>query len=399
MSNGTARALGLVALAQWLFFVACLAASLRLLALAHALTLDFIVLEAGFFCFATMGTFIASRRPTNLIGWLFAAIGLGTAITSFESAYAAYAADVLKDVNAPVFRVLDWLGNCVWPLNLGLGVFILLLFPAGRLPSHRWRVVAWIAAVGVAGQVIAAAFMPGRFSGEKTTNPFGIPSAAPVLTDVNNLTGVLFVLAALLSVICVILRFLRSRGEQRQQLKWFAYGVIMAMLILFISFILLPESVGNIAFAIAFALIPAGAGIAILRYRLYDIDVIIRRTLVYGSLTAILAGVYFAVVIGMQQVVGAVTGNLKLNPLMIVLSTLLIAGLFTPLRKRIQQFIDRRFYRANYDAAHTLEHFAATLRGETDLPHLADDLVRIVGETLHPAHISLWLRPLDRREP
>ncbi len=396
MSTRVAQALSLLAWAQWVFFVACLIAGLWLAKLAHVLTQDTVVLVTAFFCFATIGAYIASRRPANLIGWLFAAIGIGTAITSFDAAYAAYAAHVLKDLNAPAVRVLDWLGNCVWPINLGLGVFILLLFPTGRLPSRRWRLVAWLAAVGVAEQVIAAAFTPGPFSGETTTNPFGIPGAVPFLSIVTTLSGFMFILAAVLAAASVIVRFLRSRGEQRQQLKWFAYGVMLGALLIAGSVVFLPETIGNFIFALAFVMIPLGAGIAILRYRLYDIDIVIRRTLIYGSLTAILAAVYFGAVVAAQEIGQALTGVKSPPAVVIVATTLLIAALFNPLRHRIQATIDHRFYRRKYDAARTLAAFGTTLRTETDLDQLSEHLVTVIQETMQPAHVSLWLRQPER---
>jgi hypothetical protein len=398
MSRRTAQALSLVALAQWLCFVACLTTNLWLVTLAHALTPDIVAIEVAFFCFATMGAYIAARRPDNLIGWLFVAIGVGTAITSFEGAYAAYAANVLEDLNAPTFRVLDWLGNCVWPINLGLGVFILFLFPTGHLPSRRWRFVAWLAAVSLAGQVLASAFTPGPFSGETTTNPFGVPGAAPLMAIVNTVSHLVFILTALVAVVAVIGRFVRARGEQRQQLKWFAYGVALAALLIAGSIVLLPERAGNLAFAAAFASLPLGAGIAVLRYRLTDIDLLIRRTLIYGSLSGILAAVYFSAVIAAQAIGQAVTRVKSPPDVVIVATTLLIAGLFMPLRRRLQAFIDRRFYRRKYDAAKTLAAFGTTLQTETDLPALSQQLVGVVRETMQPASVSLWLRERGSRE-
>ncbi|HEX8033906.1 MAG TPA: hypothetical protein VF510_08675, partial [Ktedonobacterales bacterium] len=287
--------------------------------------------------------------------------------------------------------LLDWAGNCVWNVNLGLGTFVLLLFPNGHLPSRSWRPIAWLLAVAIAAQIVSVAFLPGHFSGESTTNPLGLEGIAWLLQPINIVSNVLFVLLALAAVISVIVRFIKAGGNERQQLKWFAYGACILILSIAFSVIFLDETNGNYGFALGFAMLPIGAGIGVLKYRLYDIDVIINRTLVYGSLTLTLALIYLAAVLGTQFVLPR---EMKGSQAAIVGSTLLVASLFQPLRRRIQATIDRQFYRSKYDTAKTLDTFTKTLRQQVDLNDLSDHLISVVEETMHPAHASLWLSTL-----
>lgn len=298
------------------------------------------------------------------------------------------------------------MGNTVWPLNLGLGSVLLFLFPDGRLPSRRWRFVLWLNVAAIVVSSLSALFHPGpmeHVNGKGLVpNPIGIPGAGPLLDAVNNLAQSLFAWLALVAVISVIVRYRRAAGTQRQQIKWFAFGATL-LVVFILGGIALAQAVtpsgqdssssfiANLGFVLGFVMLPLGAGIGVLRYRLYDIDLIINRALVYGSLTALLAAVYFACVLGAQAVIQALTGARTLPAYVIVGSTLLIAALFTPLRRRLQTGIDRRFYRRKYDAARTLEHFAATLRTETDLGELGKHLVGVVNATMQPAHASLWL--------
>jgi hypothetical protein len=216
-----------------------------------------------------------------------------------------------------------------------------------------------------------------------------------------DLTSVLFLIPFLASLVSLVVRFWRSRGEERQQMKWITYaaGAMFTMVLLVtVLDVLAPNSalakVMSLLTGATFAGIPVAVGTAIFKYRLYDIDVIINRTLVYGSLTGVLALVYFGGVTATQAVLQAFTGQEELPQLAIVASTLAIAALFSPLRRRVQSFIDRRFYRRKYDAAKTSKAFSVTLRDETDLETLNNDLVAVVRDTMQPAHVSLWLRPV-----
>ncbi|HET9979358.1 MAG TPA: hypothetical protein VFQ32_02870 [Ktedonobacterales bacterium] len=366
---------------------------------ADALT-GTIAMVVAFFTFPTMGALIIWQRPRNTVGWIFCCIGLGTAFTSFSAAFVQYALASHTDASLLV-GVVDAAGNTVWPLNLGLGTFLLFLFPNGRLPSRRWRFIFWLDVAVVALAVLMGLLQPGYLESVngvgRVWNPLGVTSAKPFFDLVNTVGGLVFVACALSSVAAIIVRYVTSRDIQRQQIKWFAFGVAMMVAILIPSFIFIPEenTLSNITFAVGIIMLPLGAGIGVLRYRLFDIDVIIRRTLVYGLLTAILASVYFVGVVGVQTLL-----RVSNSPFIIVITTLLIAALFQPLRRSLQRFIDQRFYRARYDARKTLDKFGASLRSEVELAQLTDHLLQTVEQTMRPAHVSLWLRePESERQP
>jgi hypothetical protein len=276
-------------------------------------------------------------------------------------------------------------------------MFLLLLFPTGRLPSPRWRPVLWAAVAGIVLFTIAAWLSPMPLDLRLTSvaNPLGLK-----LESALRLVEAFYLVLPLLIVTsgtAVIVRFRGSRGEERQQLKWFAYAVAV-MTLMFAGWFslvlagLAPE--GRLVYALPLFGLPVAVGIAILRHRLYDIDVVINRTLVYGSLTFTLAATYVICVVALQQVFRVLTGGE--SQLAVVASTLAIAALFGPLRRCVQSFIDRRFYRGRYDAARTLEAYSARLRDDADLDSLANDLIGAVHETVRPEHASLWLRPSKR---
>ena len=340
-----------------------------------------------------LGSLIASRRPRNPYGWVWLGFGLGLTLNQLAVSYSAYALVEPATLVAPltISDVLG-LGNQV---SLGLAPFLLLLFPTGRLPSRRWRPVAWISALSGAMIVLLVFLFDDP---DKVGGTIGIMAASVVF--------IIFATIAV-SALSLLFRYRRASGVERQQLKWVAFAAVLAALFLvgqqlfwlaglLISYLVggdLPtlnrslENLLNVAITVC---LYAGVGIAILRYRLYDIDIIINRTLVYGSLTVFLALVYFGGVISLQGLLRALTG--QGSQLAIVASTLLIAALFNPLRRRVQNFIDHLFYRRKYDAAKTLEAFSAKLRDETDIDALNSELLSTVRETVQPEHVSLWLR-------
>ena len=296
----------------------------------------------------------------------------------------------------------------------------MLLFPDGRLPSRRWRIVAWAALLGAMALALADVFKPGTlYTYPWVENPFGwvgvidgTYTTYQFLAALSLLGMSLLAASTLAALFSLTLRLRRAGADERQQLKWFLFAAVPAVVCLSVVLLqnmvynltsellygnpveLLPWKVWNyILYVEVFALliVPVFTYIAILKYRLYEIDIIINRALVYGSLTTMLVALYFGGIVVLQRVFVALTG--QKSTLAVVASTLLIAALFTPLRRRIQAFIDRRFYRRKYDARKILEAFSATLRDETDLDALSDDLVGVVGETMQPAHVSLWLRP------
>ncbi len=338
--------------------------------------------------FAVVGALVASRRPRNPIGWLFLAFALVTAFAAFAHRYASHAL-VEAPGSLPGGAWVAWTASGVWHPAFGFFVFAFLLFPAGRLPSGRWRAVAWVAAANyLLGGAIGLLWNPlfGEFF-PYAEPPLRLPDLPVVGAAFGVFLLVNFALLAL-SAASLVLRLRRATGVERQQLKWFVYAVALFALVFPPSVIVLGDG-RLIVFLLP--LVPAAAGIAILRYRLFDIDILINRTLVYGPLTVLLAAVYAGGVVGLQAVLRTLTG--QESTLAIVASTLAIAALFSPLRQRVQALVDRRFYRRKYDAAKTLAAFNARLRDQTDLNTLSEDLVGLVRSTVQPEHVSLWLRP------
>ena len=347
--------------------------------------------------FSTVGAVIASRSsPKNPIGWLFCAIGLSFGVIHFSAEYAIYA---LLAQPRPLVggEAAAWILTWGWVLAVGLIVFLALLFPNGRLPSRWWRWFAWLSLLLTFTGAVWGAFTPGVILGVgRINNPLGVEG----LPNVWKLTQTLMLTLIFVSAASLFVRLRRARGVERQQIKWFTYtGVVASSADLLTYTISEPigalwlKWVGYVVMQVALIGMPISMSIAILRYRLYEIDLLINRTLVYGALTVMLAVVYFGGVTATQTIFQALTGQEEQPQLAIVVSTLVIAALFNPLRRRIQYFIDRRFYRRKYDAAKTLEAFSAKLRDETDLDAVSDDLVGVVKETMQPAHVSLWLRP------
>jgi hypothetical protein len=343
--------------------------------------------------FSVVGALIASHRPENSIGWIFLAVGFCYGLLSAGDEYAIYA--LLTNPGAlPLGAEASWLGQWIWAPGLGLIlVFLPLLFPDGHPPSHRWRPVAWLGGLSIGLTVVSSMILLWPERGSALLTGDESPShVVHVLLDFIALP-MLFV-AGLGAVISLLVRFRRARGDERQQIKWFASAAALSLVWIVVfgqSTRGLPGAIVALSGLLVLPSIPIATGIAILRYRLYDIDRIINRTLVYGSLTITLVALYFGGIVVLQRIFVTLTG--QQSTLAVVASTLLIAALFTPLRRRIQGFIDRRFYRRKYDARKTLEAFSAQLRNETDLEALSDDLVGVVAETMQPAHVSLWLRP------
>jgi hypothetical protein len=349
--------------------------------------------------FSAVGALIASHRPENLIGWIFLAVGFFYGLLSAGEQYAIYA--LLTNPGAlPLGAEASWLMQWIWAPGLGLIlVFLPLLFPDGHPPSRRWRPVAWLGGLSIGLICVPASIVLWPERGPALVRPEGAAEegTSHALFVVVDLVAVpMMLVAGLGAVISLLVRFRRAGGDERQQIKWFASAAALTLvwnLVFGQSTRGLPGAIVALASLLVLQTIPVATGIAILRYRLYEIDVLINRTLVYGSLTVMLALVYFGGVTATQAVLHTLTGQEKLPQLAVVASTLVIAALFTPLRRRIQGFIDRRFYRRKYDARKTLEAFSTKLKNETDLESLNNDLVGVVRETMQPAHVSVWLRP------
>ena len=343
--------------------------------------------------FSVVGAIVASRHPHNTIGWIFCTMGLVTGLDHLARGYAEF---WLASGWGPrsLGETAAWFATWAWTVQTIALTFLLLLFPNGRLPSPRWRPVAWCAGLGISGFVVGYALIAGPLGDfPQIVNPYGVDS--PVVRVVGIAAGSVIVGSMVASAISVIVRARRAGRVERQQIKWLAYGGALVVGTTLVGGVIAiwNVTVSILIIDLAFLGLPIFTGIAIARYRLYDIDLVINRTLVYGVLTSALAIVYFGGVTATQAIFRTLTGQEEQPQLAIVVSTLVIAALFNPLRRRIQSFIDRRFYRRRYDAAKTLEVFSAKLRDETDLDALSDDLVGVVRETMQPAHVSLWLRP------
>ena len=356
-----------------------------------------LVASLGFACFSAVGALIVSRHRSHLIGWLFCGAGQLWALTLASDAYVQYTY-VRRLGRLPGKDLMTWLYGWSGFVAIGLTVmFLLLLFPTGKLLSRRWRPVAWLAALSLLAATVSSMFGPESGDYPEVPNPYGLRGPAGELFGV--LRGVAWVLVffSLLGALAsIFVRFRRSRGDERQQLKWMLFSASL-LVVSFAGWGLLEEAGGEelagIAMGLGLISVPIAVGVAILKYRLYDIDVIINRTLVYGALTTVLALTYFGLVVLFQQ---ALTPLTETSNLAVAASTLAVAALFRPLRTRIQAWVDRRFYRAKYDAAKTLEAFSARLRDEIELDALRGELLAVVRRSMQPAHLSLWLRsPAD----
>ncbi len=324
---------------------------------SFALSAAFTVIPLAF---GLVGAFVASRLPANPIGWLFLGVALVNGVYGLAYGWAGN--------GLPGESLADWVASWTSPLTPPLIVAALLVFPDGRVPGPRWRWALWAIAPVTALVLVQYALDVESLTAEPLYTPLFAAGAA-----------------------ALVVRFRRSHGVERQQVKWFAYSASLVAAYLIVAGVFTglfggEDSVAaGFVFASVFAFVPGAAGVAILRYRLYDIDVVIRRTLVYGALTATLAAAYLVTVL----LIGLTVGE---SDLAIAVSTLAVAGLFGPARARIQGAVDRRFYRRRYDAARTLELFSARLRDELDLEALGADLNRVVSETVQPEHVSLWLK-------
>ena len=347
--------------------------------------------------FSTVGALVASRRPGNRIGWLFCSGSLLWALGELALEYAVYAL-ITAPGSLTAASWAAWFGG--WARGMGwflIVVFLLLLFPTGKLLSARWRPVL-CGGVGFIVLFTLASWLSPVSNDMRlrfVSNPLGLEAGIGLYL----IEAVFLVLPPLILVngAAAISRFRRSSGEERQQLKWFAYavGVMAAVFVVWFSLALAGRVPASVAmWTVPPAGLPMAVGIAILRYRLYDIDIIINRTLVYGAITASLALVYLGGVVSLQFLFRVLAGGN--SQLAVVASTLAIAALFNPLRKHIQDFIDRRFYRKKYDAVRILAAFSARLRDETDLDTLNEDLASVVRETVQPEHVSLWLKTPER---
>jgi hypothetical protein len=394
-----------------LILVACVVAfeALYRVSLSGLSSLVFVVPSA------LVGAVVASRQPRNPVGWFFVVSATCWAVNEATGRYAVYGL-VIEPGSLPLAHLMAWPSTWMWePAIMLIGLFLPLYFPDGRLLSPRWRPVLWLALLFSVGfGVVFGALYPGEMDESSPgvagdvpgiVNPLGIEALRSLdrVTQIDIILPVLLITIVLCSVASLVVRFRRSSGEERQQMKWLTYAAAAYFATLLLVMALPADSAWYPAVdalsTLVLAGLPVAVGIAVLRYRLYEIDILINRTLVYGALTALLAVGYAATIMALQGI-GSLVFQAPFrafqgqeSALATVAATLAMAALFNPLRRRIQSFIDRSFYRRKYDAAKTLEAFSMKLRDETDLEALSDDLVGVVRETMQPAHVSLWLRP------
>jgi hypothetical protein len=339
-----------------------------------------------------IGALVATHQPRNAIAWIFLGVGFASGLATFTYSYGLYAV-VTNPGGLPFGIVAVWLGAWVWLLGFTpMVTFGLLLFPDGQLPSPRWRPILW-AAIAALLLRLPSVFLPGPMGTRPAIpNPLGITGARPLLLLADGIGAGLFAIAAVGSAISLVVRFRRAQGKQREQLKWLAYAVAVLVATITISETTFPAAPAAAVVALAaVAFIPVAIGVAILRHQLFDIDRIINRTLVYGLLTALLGAVYMAGVFGLGQLLNPVTGE---SALAVAASTLAVAALFQPARRRIQTVVDQRFNRRKYNAAKTVEVFSLRLRDQVDLDTLSAELLGVVDQTMQPTTVSLWLSPL-----
>jgi hypothetical protein len=347
----------------------------------------------------TAGALIAVRQPRNAIGWLLLVNGVLTSLGGVAEGYWRYALFVQPGA-LPGGQAMLWLNVRPYEISVACEALLILLFPTGRMLSPRWWLAGGAVMLGVLLRLIALALMPGPLDPNVTIdNPVGLAGASAALATIAGLGTVLIAGGDLAAVVSLILRFRRARGIERQQIKVLAYvltpyllsTVVITALVQGPGAALSPlANLGIFAQAAAGALVAGGIAVAMWRYRLFDIDVIINRTIVYTLLSGLLVAAYLASVVLLQQMFRVLVG--QESDLTIVASTLFIAVLFQPLRRRVQTFIDRRFYRRSYDAGAILAAHSAVLRDEVDQQRITGELLGVVGETLHPVHASLWLR-------
>ena len=346
--------------------------------------------------FALAGALLALKRPENPVGWLFGLVGAALGLNTAGEFYGVF--PMIEGIDSGIRYQVAWWTSWSWVGFLGLIAFAILLFPSGRLPTPRWRLGAWFMAAAFVLGCTSFAIYPGPLNNmpERITNRYALPPGAGTEVFFNG-AMLVFLSALVLAVVGIVQRFRASRGLQRQQMKFFALAAASlggSMVLVVFSQLLVPQlaEFAEIWSSLAILSVPVAMTFAILRYRLYDIDLIINRAIVYGALSGVLASVYLGGVVLLQQLLSPLTAD---SDAAVAASTLAVAGLFRPLRAQIQRFIDRRFYRRKYDAAAALSDFAARLRDHVDLDALRKELLRAAGSTVQPAHASLWLKPAE----
>jgi hypothetical protein len=383
------------AVLAWASFAIALALSIAAALLLPAEAFNIVLIAP----FGVVGALLASRRPDHRIGWILCSFAVTFAVAVLTKAYAS--AGLVADHEWPAARLAAWIYTWFWLVYVTQLELAFLLFPSGRFAGSRWR---WLAlAIIIANALFGAgrALMPGPLEGHPIDNPFGVAALAPAATGFAAVSSPLFLIGLLISLGSPFVRLPQMPGVEREQVKWVASGGALLAVAQLLSGLLLRiglaptvgEFLSHALYALGVVAIPATMGVAILRYRMYDIEVIIRRTLIYGSMLAVLAAAYLGGVVLVQSILRGFTSG---SEIAVAASTLLTIALFQPLRSRIQRGIDRRFYRSRYDAARTIDAFAEQLRDEVDLEAVRAHLLATVGHTVAPVHASVWLRERAR---
>jgi hypothetical protein len=347
--------------------------------------------------FAGVGLLLAAKRPRNAVGWLLLGVALSLALNVLFVRYAIYGL-LAHPGSLPGATVAAALGSSAWVVLISSMALLFLTFPHGRLPSPRWRIAVWAMLVTDGSTWVGNTLIPGPLPRPLNAyaNPIGI-EALHSLGSALSAPGFLLILIFAASAISLGQRFRRARGDERQQFKWFTFSAALFPVAM-LATPLVDATVGSVSTADTVAstvtglvatAIPVATAIAVLRYRLYEIDRIVSRTLVYGLLTVVLGGAYVGLVLASEAVFASVARG---SSVAVALSTLVVAGLFLPVRRRVQRFVDRRFNRSKIDAESMLAQFGARLQHEADLDTLLGDVRSVVAEALAPAHVSLWLR-------
>jgi hypothetical protein len=356
----------------------------------HLMTLEPLLVVAGVSA-ATVGAVLASRRPAHPVGWLLLAFGLFLGVTGVTAAYGPYGL-LVRPGALPAANLVAWYYPAFATAALACMGFVMLLTPTGSLPSPRWRWWAGVAAAAPLAGLLAVPLAPPPLgSYQALDSPFDFHTLRGVLLVTDQVALAVTVLALMVAAGSLVVRFRRARGVERQQLRWVTLAAALAGLAAAVALPALALGatglVGSVTAQFCVAVLPMAVGAAILRYRLYDLDRIISRTLAYGLLTVLLGGGYAGVVLGLGQLLG------RSSSLAVAVATLAVAALFQPARRRIQQLVERRFNRRRYDAAQTIQAFSARLRQHVDLDTLTAELLAVVDQTMQPTNVSLWLRP------
>jgi hypothetical protein len=355
---------------------------------------ELVALVLAFAAFATMGALVAARVPRNPLGWIFLTTALAAGVGGVSELLAFH--QYTEGGSVPGAIVFAWLYAWFWYPTLGLVGFVMLLYPTGHVPGRRWSAVA--VALGVVVGLVTLGYMtdPGPLDTPTSglpDNPLGIGAVHTVFHETSAVGNGAAIGLLLASCASVLARFRRSRGDERQQLKWMALAVVVLALGALGPGLVGVDNSSDLVFAVTIVQLPLALGIAMFKYRLYAVDRIISRTLVYGATTALLGAAYIGLVLGGEALFSSAAGG---SHLIVAASTLVVAALFLPLRRRIQTLVDRRFYRRRYDAQQTLEAFSGRLRHHVDLDALGAGLVGVIDETMRPAHVGLWLREAPR---